>query len=937
MGAIGMLLHPNKKQMGILQMESYQYQDAEDGLLEAYRKNPNDLVTLKSLSRIYKILGNPDKEIFYLKKYLKIRPKDTKVRKELAKVYLWNLKQDLAKKQYEEILTYDPKNIDVLKKLATSYTWEQLYEQAIDCYRKVQKLQGMSFEDYQNLIKLHISMTQLDEALKQSRLLHKRYAKKIELDDYLNLADLYLWKNEFENSIQVLDRMVRKSPRNIDLKSSYIDWLSNIDAQDVAVQKIQRWLRNDPKNIKLLEILADFYLNANRTDDAMKVFTRILALDEAKDSHRLQYFWLLHERKKRKEAYTFGKTLSKKLKERENLWPTLGYLSYELGLYDESIDIWKYLISKNPDHQEAHELLFTIYQKTSKKDLAFQELLWLLERFPDHDLYVQYAVTIYLEKNEIEKAFQWAKHGLNLKPSSQFYMESIVTCATKLKDWRMAKAQLRELQGLYPNKFEYWTAFLDILIALKETTECQSILNSMWDRFSEEKKKAEKIADYYGYCDLYQFKFKALLDLESREEGDQYAEALLESAVISKNFKYAEPRLAKKMENKTWNEKEYKWLRDIYQETVDQKKELYMLEHDAIKMYLKEEEVLKRLAQIYFDMGNNRKAVDYLIKRYEAFEPENEKLKAEILKKCQWVEDVNYQMEVFSKFGDLETADGVILADLLISQKNFEDAQKVLMKLKPPHSDAVRAHELLMYCAVELGDDEAYLEQLNSLVEKETEPNKASNFLSQRASLYHQKGEHKLAYEDVLRALDTNPQNQQARVVLGYIYFDWKKYPLAAETLKRSESKEIHDRFLMAASYLRFPQGYREGRRQFEQLLREHRRIHSFKRWNLELDIGFEIKSPYLIERAWHYLTGEFYKEGVMPRYALHLHYTGRRVRAEQIFKSLEPSDLPNYITLQKIYDPINFDGKFSVNEKLALADFYEREGDWYEASLWLP
>ena len=207
----------------------------------------------------------------------------------------------------------------------------------------------------------------------------------------------------------------------------------------------------------------------------------------------------------------------------------------------------------------------------------------------------------------------------------------------------------------------------------------------------------------------------------------------------------------------------------------------------------------------------------------------------------------------------------------------------------------------------------------------------------EKASLLNQMGRSHLAEDAALEVLKLQPENSRAKVILAYIYYDKKLYPLAAEMILKSGTQDVQDRFLRGASLLRYPQGYREGERVFYDLLRDFKDQDDFRKWNMVLDIGYELNSPFYIERAWDQLMTRFYKKELLPRYALHLMYTERRSQAEAIYKKLSVSDEPTYLALQKVFDPLLFKGHLNNSEKMALSDFSQNDGHWLEATQWLP
>jgi hypothetical protein len=81
----------------------------------------------------------------------------------------------------------------------------------------------------------------------------------------------------------------------------------------------------------------------------------------------------------------------------------------------------------------------------------------------------------------------------------------------------------------------------------------------------------------------------------------------------------------------------------------------------------------------------------------------------------------------------------------------------------------------------------------------------------------------------------------------------------------------------------------------------------------------------------------KYKRDDILPRYALHLMYTDRRAKAEEIFFKLKPNPSPSYQALLKMLNPSKFEGILSNHEKIALSEYSNRQSKWIEAIHWLP
>lgn len=934
---IAYFIHPSEKWMGILQMESYQYGESEDRLIESYQENPEDIVTLKSLSRLYKILGNPYKEIRFLNEYLQLKPYDTEMRKELAKVYLWNLKESKAKEQFEFILTYDSENIDVLRKLAASYTWQQNHKKAIECFNKVSSLGEMTDEDYRSLVQLYVNISDLESALVFSKEQRLKFRKTFGAPDYRKMADLYLWLGNRSNALGIMEKMLRHYPRSIDIKSTCIDWLAQAGEQKVAVKKLNQWLQDMPDNMELLESLVDIYLNLEKPKEALVIFNKILTHSDVEERHQVQYFWLLVDLGKYKEAYEKGVRFNDKIKNDENLWELLANYAFKLKKYSDSEFLYLMALKKDPQSETAHQYLYYINKQFKKDNEAFRYLSWLLKRDPDNVEYIMAALDYYTYKKNFLEAFHWATHGLAVESQNKYFAEVVVQAARELEKWEVAFKQLTELSEQYPDEFSYGMTLIGLVIKLNKPEVGKEILDELWKRFNKDAEKAEKIADMSGWLGFYDNKFERYVNLENREQGYQYKEICLKSAMDAKRYDYAFPLLLKDyQEHDKIPKKYFKWLISLFQYLNIPKQELEFYSKNKIFNYLNKKTVLVRKTELYLNLGYIKESILTLVELYDNH-GKKKKWFEDIIEQTMWLDDKEFQLSIFKKYHLQSDEVAIYFAELLTGKSDWLEARKFLEMLSVSGKDNLKRHELLLGCMYQLKDDEGVHKQLNALIELTHSKIKKSSYLAQRASILHQKGDIKATYQDSLQALKYNPENKQAMVMNGYALYDLKRYPEAAIILKRSESMQLYDRFLIGASLIRFPQGYREGVRVFHALLDEYRGIQTKKKWNLVLDIGYELNSPFYIERAWHHLIQSFNSEELMYRYALHLSYTDRKIEAEKVYKQLKPVDTPNYLALQKLFNPELQKGNLSENEKLALADASNRSGSWFQASNWLP
>jgi len=943
---IAILMHPSEKVMGILQMDSYQYEESEKRLLESHEKDPKDLVTIKSLIQLYYRWGKKDAhyEINYYKKYIALSPNDTEMRKELARTYSWEKMPDKALEQYEAILEYEPNNIEILRSLAATYAWAQNHQKAINCLLTVFNHDKFNEVDFRNLVRYYISSDMgqkgLEEAIKYSYIHRRNFRNQFTSDDYINLAYLNLWLGKKDRSLEILDSMIRHYPRNVDVKMTCIEWLLEIDESELVSQKLKKWLDRTPDNLLLLENYVDIYLKIpGQEEKALEILEAIMKHPEGKDEHHLQYYWLLVDKKSFAKAYEKGITFSDKFKDTHNLWTSLASVSFESQLYEESLAIWNKIKKENLNNAEARENIFSILVLLNRKKESIIELFWLLEKFPNNQEYILHALNYYIEKKDYDSVFKWANKGISIDPDNLYFSNTLIDCAKQRADKSLAIDLLNKMIVQYPKNINYLESLLDIYLKQKNNIKAIDTINLLWKNFSIKKEQAEKITLMYSWVSAYKEQLNCYIDLEKREAGYQYWDVIIKTAQYAKKIDFARAVLEKKIfTEEGFTLKDVEQLISLYRLKDLTELELKLLNHKNILNVIPNIDLLKRKAKIYESLGETKSYLTVMMNLYDNHETKNNNLRIDILKKVTWISDNEFKKVVYEKYAP----NSLEYANMLLDEKSIDKALVILKQFNGTNKENQMAHELILNCEFEKNNKSGILKELSYLISNGEDQNKNSGYLSQRASLNHELGKINEALTDALEAIKKNPNNKQAQVVKGYALYDLKKYPEAAEALKKSESKETYPRFLRGAALYRFTSGHREGVRVFNELLREYREKHTFYKWDLVLNIGYEMNSPYLKERAFYYLTTEFCKddksfEQIMPRYALHLLYTGRRIKAEKVYKTLKVTEKPNYIACQRIFEPEKYKGNLSVNEKLALADYSDRSGDWFQATLWLP
>lgn len=932
MSLFAYLLWPNDRVVGILQSRSFQYEESLRRLLRSHELNPRDTTVLLQLRGLYNVLGQPESEIHYLQQYLDIRSRDSSVRLDLAQVYLWNLQPEMAREQYEKILDYDPHNVEVLRKLANSYGWEQKYESAIDCYRQLEQLKAMTLSDYRGLIRVYVGTQRLDEAAPVFEIIWKLAPQQITLEDYQNLADIYLWNNQPAKADNLLLEMLDTFGRSDSVKESYLGWYMAKRMTRKAIGILDEWITLNPRDVELRSRQVSLYLEDGRTTDAIQALEKLIALQGSRPEHKLQLYWIYFDSGEYAKAVELARTIPSSLMNSEDVWPSLADIHVKLGEFDSAIRILRQWLQLYPDRADLRQSLAWIYRDTGNDTAALEEVNWLLARYPDrHDV-----IAIFLEiksaQGEHALVLEWANKGLVDRPTSQNYLEKKVASLFGLKQPEKALEPLALLTRMYPANLHYALDLSDVHLRLGRRDEALGTLDKLWMEHGSDSLKALDIARAYAYADHAPRALEIFKDLEAREPGDQYSEDLIQAALQSKDLVTAERLLRQRIEEKYELFKTIDTLRVAYEEMTQHEKELELLAREDIHKVYAEKFILERRATLLEYLNRIPEALVYHEELY-ALKPD-ETRRARMLEIVRWVEGLDLKLAVYDRYARPGSAESLVQAELHYQARHLDRARSLLAGLPADLRSTYKVLELSLYLAHESGDLNSVRTALDRLLSQgSVSPDKRPAFLIDRAQILANLGERDAAMSDALSAHAAGARTPALSRLLANLTYETGEYKASVPFLLELEDRNEYEEFMLGAAWIRMG-GTSEGpgREIFQKLLAKKSAEHTFARWQMELDVAYALQDEQKIDRAWEVIMKDFYRPDLLPRYALHLYYSGREDRAWHIYVRLRPNENADYLDLTKAIDPEKYRGPLNWIERREVAQRYVEKRDWYRA-----
>jgi len=323
--------------------------------------------------------GEFKKAIPYFEKAVTIDPFKKEAIRTLAYCYQWSNRHKEAIEYFKDALERDPKDYKMKKAFADTLSWQGNYKEAIRIYLEVYG----ATKDYQVL---------------------------------KDLARVYLWDKQFKKSREILETLLVKYPKDIDLRLFYAEVLLYSRDFTAAEDVIRDIIKNSPDNIKARIYLGDLLSYYGHYPQAMEIYNQIILLhndpvareklagvlswDRQYDESIKAYDRLLEQKEdfsiRRQKARVLGwaKRYREALKEYAKIlsqtddpaarFEMLAKKSYWDGHIKSAIDYYSKLIGLEPRNSEAMFDLSQIYSYQAMWNKAVLEYNRLLYFYPNH-------------------------------------------------------------------------------------------------------------------------------------------------------------------------------------------------------------------------------------------------------------------------------------------------------------------------------------------------------------------------------------------------------------------------------------------------------------------------------------------------------------------------------------------------------------------------
>jgi tetratricopeptide (TPR) repeat protein len=392
---------------------------------------------------------NPERRLAILESASRLLPGDSEIRRRLLDEYksqkLWEkavrMLEDMAGKELDE---------DILMELLDVYTAMQSKDGIISVLERLVNLNPDDLETRFELAETLEKKGELKAAVKEYEALLGRMEEKDKLPVYKRLGYLYAKTGPLEKAISnYLNALeIDKRDVNIYYNLSYLyERINQKDKADFYLDKATE-LKSEDTESRLK--LAHRMIEKGEFEKAEKYLKQILK----KDPNSLEALLLMAqimERREEKEALRgiYERILSQDPKN-DIVRYNLGALEYGAGNLDASLRYFESYVKAHSEDASAHGILFDIYKKQKKDDMAFNQARTLIKLRPKNVEPYHYIFDYLNSRGDYNRIVHFMDMGLEANPDQTDLRAYLVLAYVKTGKEKLAIKQIEEILKVRP-------------------------------------------------------------------------------------------------------------------------------------------------------------------------------------------------------------------------------------------------------------------------------------------------------------------------------------------------------------------------------------------------------------------------------------------------------------------------------------------------------
>ncbi len=357
-----------------------------------------------------------------------------------------------AKTAYLKVVEYNPKNAMAYSYLASYYRREMKLDSIIWAYNNLTRIRPGNHRIWSELGKLQIQINSLAEAkvsFKESIRLSK---DRSNLMAVIQLGEIYEIEGIIDSALHYYKTGLTIQGDDLLLNRMISNLYVHLDSAFLAIPHAKVVVESVPTDKGAIRRLASIYYAADSLHLSDSVFSSLVSIG---DRHPANFYYL-GRISIRQEDYQSAKThfinLTQVADSSADSWLDLGITCRKLEQTDEEIDTYINGINHMKDEKSAVKLLFALgaaYENAGKYEKSIEVFKEIIAKVPNHDQAMNYLGYMFADKGEnLKYAQELIENALSISPENVAYLDSYGWLFFRLGDFDQALYYLKKAVAL---------------------------------------------------------------------------------------------------------------------------------------------------------------------------------------------------------------------------------------------------------------------------------------------------------------------------------------------------------------------------------------------------------------------------------------------------------------------------------------------------------
>ena len=290
-------------------------------------------------------------------------------------INLYNKRDFLLVIKHAQALTKEyPKSLVIWNILAISKSQIQLFDEAIQAYKKVLLINPYYADAYNNMGNAFTMLGEFDKAIetyKKALLINPNYAEALN-----NIGTVLKKQGKLNNSLKYFNKAIMIKSNYVEAYYNMGNVLSDLGEFDKAIEAFKKGLLLKPNFAEIYNNMGNVFHHQGKLDKAIKALKKAISFKSNYLEAYINLGVVLKDKSLFQKAIdVFNHVLSIKADSAET-YINLGNIYHDIGNLDDAIVAFKKAISIDPNYAEAHNNLSFSLLSSGKLREGLDEYEW---------------------------------------------------------------------------------------------------------------------------------------------------------------------------------------------------------------------------------------------------------------------------------------------------------------------------------------------------------------------------------------------------------------------------------------------------------------------------------------------------------------------------------------------------------------------------------